>query len=79
MTLNIMFINTVLASDGLAQDCNNCIANALGLLQYCIKPSIYKNAWLRLNHIHGFVLMYRKISSISRTKSQNLNVSNLVL
>ena len=27
--------------DGLAQDCSNSIANALELLQSCIKPSIY--------------------------------------
>ena len=26
--------------DGLVQDCSNSIANALELLQYCIKPSI---------------------------------------
>ena len=28
--------------DGLVQDCSKPIANALELLQFCIKPSIYK-------------------------------------
>ena len=27
--------------DGLAQDCSNSITNALELLQFCSKPSIY--------------------------------------
>ena len=27
--------------DGLVQDCSNSTANALELLQFCIKPSIY--------------------------------------
>ena len=35
-------INLVIAYfDGLVQDCSNSIANALDLLQSCIKPSIY--------------------------------------
>ena len=29
--------------DGLVQDCNNSIANALELLQSCPKPSIYES------------------------------------
>ena len=29
--------------DGLVQDCSNSIANALELLQYCLKPSIWQN------------------------------------
>ena len=35
--------------DGLVQDCNNSIANALELLQSCTKPSIY--ASLGLNEL----------------------------
>ena len=27
--------------DGLVKDCSNSIANALDLLQYCAKPSMY--------------------------------------
>ena len=30
-----------LGIDGLVQDCSNSIANALELLQSCIKPSVY--------------------------------------
>ena len=32
--------NTVMYIDGLVQDCSNSIANALELLQYCIKASL---------------------------------------
>ena len=31
--------------DGLAQDCSNSIANALELLQYVTKPSIWRPLW----------------------------------
>ena len=40
----ILYCSTSAESDGLAQDCSNSIANALELLQSCIKPSKYRNA-----------------------------------
>ena len=62
---------------GSAQDCSNSIADALELLQSCVKPYVffrwkdasYKNEWMN----------YCKVSNISCTKSQNLNDSRLVL
>ena len=37
LSLQVQFLHI----DGLMQDCNNSIANALELLQSCTKPSIY--------------------------------------
>ena len=37
--------------DGLAQDCSNSIANALELLQSCVKPSIFTHPFIDLHII----------------------------
>ena len=43
----------IIICNGLAQDCSNSIANALELLQSCIKPSIYRIAALSLRQRWG--------------------------
>ena len=40
--------------DGLVQDCSNCIANALELLQSCTKSSIYASVkWFIIGFENG--------------------------
>ena len=38
---NLVHTHIVYSIDGLAQDCSNCNANTMELLQYCAKPSIW--------------------------------------
>ena len=49
--------------DGLAQDCNNFIANALELLQSCTEPSIYKYKLVdRHQQIRHFYTIYTVVA-----------------
>ena len=59
--------------NGLVHDCRNSIANAPRACNKQLKC----RRWTKQNTC--FIPMYRKTSGISRTKSQNLNVSCVVL
>ena len=58
---------------GLVQDCTNCIANALELLQSCTKPSIYVSMPLPYKYLHP----HNQI--ISQQYAANVHLSSIFI
>ena len=61
-------------SDGVVQDCSNSIANALELLQSCIKPSIY--IWILLAVVKtrsNWTVLHAVFEWLRKNVNQSLN------